>query len=223
LNVNNRGTMSRLLLGMLATLLASQAHAQRPDLSGIWVAAPGFHHGRGAFLSLELPFTEAGRAAWQGYDQADDDALRCAIDYGRITGSSVLPLEILQGEDVVHILYEYEHQVRRIHIEGRSEPPNQPPSYVGLSVGHWEGDTLVVEVTRLHAGSFFERGNGPYSNRATVTEIFRLADDGERLVVTRTIDDPLFYTEPFDWTTEYVPGGPILPYECEIREYLGND
>ncbi len=209
---------------MLAALaLAVPVFAQQADLSGIWVAAPGFHHGRGAFLSMELPFTEAGRAAWQDYEQVEDNALRCAIDYGRITGSSVLPLEILQGEDVVHILYEYEHQVRRVHIEGHSEAPNQPPSYVGLSTGRWEGDTLVVRVTRLHAGYFFERGNGPYSNQTTITERFRLADDGARLIVTRTIDDPLYFTEPFDWTTEYVPGGPILPYECEIREYLGNE
>ena len=80
-----------------------------------------------------------------------------------------------------------------------------------------------MQVTRLHGGFFFERGNGPYSNQATFVERFSLADDGERLIVTRTIDDPLYYSEAFDWTTEYVPGGPILPYECEIREYLGDE
>lgn len=206
-----------------AWVLATAAEAQQPDLSGIWVAAPGFHHGRGAFLALELPFTDAGRAAWQAYDQAQDNALRCSIDYGRITGSSVLPLEIVQQEHIVYLLYEYEHQVRRIYLEGLSDVPNQPPSYVGLSVGHWDQDTLVVRVERLHAGYFFERGYGPYSSQAKIIERFQLAPDARRLIVTRTIDDPLFFTEPFDWTTEYIPGESILPYECEIREYLESD
>ncbi len=190
------------------------------DLSGIWVAAPGRHHDRSAFLAMELPFTVAGRAAWQNYVQENDRAMACSIDFGRVTGSSVLPMELLQGGDVAHILYEYEHQVRRIFIEGRSEPLLQPLSRIGLSAGRWENDTLVVEVTRLKAGYFYERGFGPYSDGTAVTERFSISEDGQLLTVTRTINDPVFYTRPFDWTTEYEPAGPIFPYECELREYL---
>ena len=97
-----------------------------PDLSGIWVSARGGGHGRGAFLSMELPYTDAGRAVWQNYVQETDPAMACSIDYGRATGASVLPMEILQGEDVVHILYEYDHQVRRVFIDGVKPAPGTP-------------------------------------------------------------------------------------------------
>ena len=191
-----------------------------PDLSGIWATARGGGHGRGAFLSMELPFSDVGRAVWQDYVQETDPAMACSIDYGRATGASVLPMEILQGEDVVHILFEFDHQLRRVYIDGVNQPPGQPPSRMGLSVGRWEGDTLVVEVTRLMAGYFYERGFGPYSDDTQITERFSISEDGQLLTVTRTINDPTFFTRPFDWTTRYMPGEYIYPYECEVRDYL---
>ncbi len=191
-----------------------------PDISGIWVSAPGRHHGRSAFLSMELPFSDAGRAAWQDYVQDTDPAMGCSIDYGRVTGTSFFPMEILQGEDVVHILFEYDHQLRRVYIDGVNQPPGHPPSRMGLSVGRWEGDTLVVEVTSLMAGYFYERGFGPYSDDTQVTERFSISEDGQLLTVTRTINDPAFFTRPFDWTTRYMPGEYIYPYECEVRDFL---
>ncbi len=223
----HRGCAVIALIGLVACQIDQPVNrspeivvAQGPDFSGIWVAAPGRHHGRSAFLAMELPFTVAGRAVWQNYVQESDPAMACSIDFGRVTGSSVLPMEILQREDVTHILYEYEHQVRRIFIEGRSELLQQPPSRMGLSAGRWESDVLVVEVTRLKAGYFYERGFGPYSDGTAVTERFSISEDGQLLTVTRTINDPVFYTRPFDWTTEYEPAGPIFSYECELREYL---
>ena len=120
----------------------------------------------------------------------------------------------------MHILYEYDHQVRRVFIDGANQPPGHPPSRMGLSEGRWEGDTLVVEVTRLLSGYFFERGFGPYSEDTQVTERFSISEDGQLLTVTRTINDPVFFTRPFDWTTRYMPGEHIYPYECELRDYL---
>ncbi len=194
----------------------------RPDLSGIWGGAPGTDHGRSVLMAMEMPFTPEGRAAFEDYDQSQDPAVNCAIDYGRTTGSAVLPMELLQTENIVYVLYEYEHQIRRIFIRGRSEATQQPPSYMGSSVGWWEGDTLVVEVSNLHPGFIFSGGYGPYSEELLVTERFTLSDDGQRLTVARNLDDPKFYTEPIDWSTRYEPAGPIFPYECELREHLAS-
>ena len=78
----------------------------------------------------------------------------------------------------------------------------------------------MVEVTRLLSGYFFERGFGPYSDDTQVAERFSISEDGQLLTVTRTINDPVFFTRPFDWTTRYMPGEYIYPYECELRDYL---
>ena len=69
----------------------------------------------------------------------------------------------------------------------------------------------MVEVTSLMAGYFYERGFGPYSDDTQVTERFSISEDGQLLTVTRTINDPTFFTRPFDWTTEHVPGEYNLP------------
>ena len=77
-----------------------------------------------------------------------------------------------------------------------------------------------MEVIGLMSGYFYERGFGPYSDDTQITERFSINEVGPLLTVRRTINDPAFFTRPFDWTTEYRPGEHIYPYECELRDYL---
>jgi len=101
-------------------------------------------------------------------------------------------------------VFQWEHRVRYIWMDGRPLPPQGEPQpwWYGYSVGRWEGDTLVVDTNNLrgaeagpHDGWLDVRGS-PYSDQATFTERFRRPDFG-RLEIDVTVDDPKAYTKPF--------------------------
>jgi hypothetical protein len=114
------------------------------------------------------------------------------------------PRKIVQTPGLIVILYEANYGLRYIYTDGRQLPPQGEPQpwWYGYSVGHWEGDTLVVETNNLrgaetgpHDGWLDVRGS-PYSEEARFTERFRRPVFG-KLEIDVTVDDPKFYTKPF--------------------------
>lgn len=114
------------------------------------------------------------------------------------------PRKIVQTPGLIIILYEANYGLRYIYMDGRSLPPQGEPQpfWYGYSVGHWEGDTLVVETNNLrgaedgpHDGWLDVRGS-PYSEQARFVEKFRRPQFG-KLEIDVTLDDPKFYTKPF--------------------------
>ena len=104
------------------------------------------------------------------------------------------PIEILMTPGKVTIVIEAYTQVRHIYTDGRALPEDPNPSFNGTSVGHWEGDTLVVETVGL---AQVPRGiNFPYSDKVKIVERFKLAD-ANNLTVETTIIDPLALTKPY--------------------------
>ena len=114
------------------------------------------------------------------------------------------PRKIVQTPGLIIFLYEANYGLRYIYMDGRSLPPQGDPQpfWYGYSVGHWEGDTLVVETNNLrgaedgpHDGWLDVRGS-PYSEQAKFVEKFRRPQFG-KLEIDVTLEDPKFYAKPF--------------------------
>ncbi len=117
---------------------------------------------------------------------------------------------IVQTPGYVAIYIEMVHDVRVIPLDGRAHLPRDVRSWMGDSVGHWEGDTLVIDTTNFNGKASF-RGS---DENLHVIERFRRTDE-HTLLYQFTIDDPTAFTQP--WTGE-VPWlsapGPIYEYDC---------
>jgi len=89
----------------------------------------------------------------------------------------VLETQVLQQDDQIVILYSFDHQVRHIYLD-QAHPARVTPSWSGHSIGHFEGDTLVVDTVGIKVGPFsmIDRLGTPYSERLHLVERFRLID-----------------------------------------------
>ena len=126
------------------------------------------------------------------------------------------PVEFIQRPEQLTIIYETHNEVRRVFLDGRRiDPKDILPSRGGVSYGHFDGDSLVVETTGLA-----ESVDQPtaHSDQARIIERYTpLTRDGmKRLRLDITIHDPLFYTSPPTVTREYtqLQEGRMLDYAC---------
>jgi hypothetical protein len=127
------------------------------------------------------------------------------------------PIEIFQGTEFTVMKLEYFDMVRVIFTDGRSHlPPKGPHSKTGDSIGHWEGDTLVVDTTHLKEATITNNGLN-HSDNVHVIERFRLSADKRKLLATQEFEDP----EVLDnrgvrfITWEKVDGDHVHAYDCD--------
>ena len=104
--------------------------------------------------------------------------------------------KIIQTEDQLTILSEYMAQYRQIFLDGRPLPKDPFPSFKGYSVGHWEGDELVVETIGYKDGLWLDLKGDPLTSAGRTIERIRRPNYG-RLEVEVTVDDPKVYTRPW--------------------------
>jgi hypothetical protein len=206
-----------LVCGLLTVLSCVAAHAQnrgKLDLSGIWM------QDRGNWVVDRLPFTPAG-ATKHASKQTPNAVEACTQHYFGQIITGPLPVEILQSDKRVTLLYENDHEVRRIFMDGRHHPKDLDPTTMGHSIGWWEGKTLVIETVGLRAGWFRPEGV-PYTDHARVRERLTLDDSGNKIHVALTLEDPEYYSTPVDVTRELtrMPDGEILEDLCVVSDYL---
>ncbi len=157
-----------------------------------------------------------------GTDSAKDRPLseRCLMSFGSSSGPPMLPVlynnnyQIVQTPDSVMILVEMIHDARIVRMNAQHNPPSVR-KWLGDSVGHWEGDTLVVDTINFNPQVNF-RGS---SQNLHVIERFSRADNNT-LLYRATIDDPTTFSKP--WTIEYpfvATPGPIYEYACHEGNY----
>jgi len=120
------------------------------------------------------------------------------------------------GDDQIQLRYGEWEALRTVYMDGRGAPADQPPSRLGHSVGRWDGETLVVETSRVAAGITW--WDSQHSDQLRVVERFTRSDDGETLNLTATIEDPWSLREPVVtrkiW--RWAPNQKITPYDaCE--------
>ncbi len=145
---------------------------------------------------------------------------RCLMSFGSSSGPPMLPVlynnnyQIVQTADRVMILVEMVHDARVIRMNAEHDPENIR-KWLGDSVGHWEGDTLVVDTVHFNDAINF-RGS---SKNLHVIEKFTRTD-ASTILYRATLDDPTTWTKP--WTIEYpftATRGPVFEYACHEGNY----
>ena len=149
---------------------------------------------------------------------ADDPAAHCKPDGMPLMDANLLPIKIVQTDQLVLMLYEADTTFRQIFLDGRKPVHDPEPRYLGYSTGRWEGSTLAVETVGLNEHRLDALGH-PLTDKLRLTERFRRSDVGH-LAVDITVDDPGAYTKPFTYTIEYtlVPDEDLLEYFCTDNE-----
>lgn len=105
-----------------------------------------------------------------------------------------MPFQIVQSEKDVFVAYQFAGAVRDIYMDNPG--PSQVDSWMGWSVGNWEGDTLVVDVTGLADGTWLDRAGSHHSYQMHVVERYTMTGPNH-IDYEATIEDPLVLTEPF--------------------------
>ncbi len=233
------GAMALLLLAACGGSAAPPQQPERPDLSGFWMltrtvedevlksrldpeavvlqdtGAP--EYGPLDFGGLQLtPQAEAAAKAWK----IEDDmtvANTCRIPSIVYAMQGPFPIEIFQGTEMTVIRLEYFDMARVIFTDGREHlPPDAPKTKVGNSIGHWDGDTLVVETIHLKEATVTNNGLD-HSDQIRVTERFRLSPDGQQLLATQEFEDPVMLQNKgarfITWNR--VEGDHVRAYDCD--------
>jgi hypothetical protein len=145
---------------------------------------------------------------------------RCVLGFGSTAGPPMLSVlynnhkRIVQSEGTILIHVEMNHDARIIRMNAEHDPP-EIRKWLGDSVGHWEGDTLVVETTNFRDRPSFSQG----SRNMTVTERFRM-ESADKLIYNFTVEDPTVWTAPF--SGEYAwprSGNKVFEYACHEANY----
>ena len=111
------------------------------------------------------------------------------------------PFEFVQTPKYMLMLYEYDHTIRRIYTDGRPLPEDPDLSWMGYSVGHWEGDTtFVVDTVGLNDRTWIDRDGHPHSTELHVTERFRRTDK-DHMQIDFIMKDPKALVKP--WTATF--------------------
>jgi hypothetical protein len=209
----------------------------KPDLSGTWLPdnTPGVKGTNGEplpghFISVtwdiknndEVPFTPEAAAVFRqnlANNGKNDPGATCHPTGMPSVDTAPIPFKILQTPGLTAVLYEVDTVYRQIFTDGRTHAETTIPSWMGYSVGRWEGDTLVVETTGFNDKSWLDRIGHTHSDAMRVVERFRRRDFGH-MDVTITIDDPKTFTRPitFAQPTTLTPDGDLLEYFCTDNE-----
>ena len=129
---------------------------------------------------------------------------------------SVSRIQILHLPDVITIIYADDQQARNIYLN-EAHPNPLMRSWYGHSVGHFEGDTLVVDTFGFHnrVEAMVDFYGTPVSDGLHVVERFQMLNDGNRLHVDFTVDDPNVFKKPWSMTNDYDAAEGIIPeYRC---------
>lgn len=201
---------------------APKALDGKPDLSGIYQAGNGryFQDIAAGLRPEEFPIQPwaAALAKRREEDLRKDDPYSHCMPPGvpRINVSNH-PFKLLQMPGLVVILYETSNVFRQIFIDDRPLPKDPQPTWLGYSVGRWEGTTLVVETNGFNDRNWLDGDKGhPISGALQVTERFRRVDFGH-LEIQVTLDDPKAFTKA--WTIKQslnlLPDTELLENICE--------
>lgn len=144
-----------------------------------------------------IPYTPAARALKEenmaNWSERDPE-VKCYLPGVPRATYMPHPFQIVQSENDFFIAYQYAGAVRDIYLDNPG--PSQVDSWMGWSVGRWEGDTLVVDVTGLAEGTWLDRAGSHHSYELHVVERYTMIGPNH-IEYTATIEDPQVLTEPF--------------------------
>jgi hypothetical protein len=126
----------------------------------------------------------------------------------------ITPMQMIQTPKQVWMLWENDHQVRRVYLD-RPHTRNVKPSWFGESVGHYAGDSLVVDTIGISIRTNVDNYNTPHTDQLHVVERYHLVDGGKTLQVDVTVDDSGAFTRPWSAIQTYRrTNQPLLEDAC---------
>jgi hypothetical protein len=193
----------------------------KPDFSGVWGldAGPSLFWIAGDPKSgYAKPSVEKILAARDENLQFDDPIVHCLPEGPRFSHFVAFPKKIVQTPTLILVLGE-DLTFRQIFMDGRPLPTDPSPSFMGYSIGRWDGDTLVVESTGFKDRTWLDWAGHPHSEKLHLTERWRRLDFG-RLEIEETFTDPEYYNQPLTAkvTGTLVPDTDHLEYVCAENE-----
>jgi hypothetical protein len=210
----------------------------KPDLSGLWQAdSEGAGAGVAAIVTQDLPPGVVQPWALSVYQERllnlalDSPNARCLppglpamnsfqMYFARIVQTPAVIVITYQGETTDHF--------RTVFTDGRTLPEDPNPTWSGYSVGHWEGDTLVVNTSGFNDKGWLDFNGHPQTESLRVTERFRRRDLGH-LLLEMTLDDPKVFTRPVTvridkvLAVDYEPVESVCDNEKDARHLIGGN
>jgi hypothetical protein len=174
-----------------------------------------------AFLgsARSWPVTEKGRTAMANANALDTPQKDCIPIAA--PGLMFYPVAntITVASDRVVMTVDWMDSERVIYLDGRDHPTAPETSLHGHSVGHWEGDTLVVDTTNYMEHPWGLSTSLPGSTRKHLMERFRVAEDGKSLIYSGVMEDPEYLTSPVEWSGQwlYRPDMSHSNEECDLE------
>jgi len=186
-----------------------------PDLNGVWQRpyTPDIERASGG----KLPYTDWGRKQWESYRPENGDYTGACLPFGYVRSmNSPEPFHIMQTQTHVAFLWEQNNWYKVLPIDGRKSPTEGVPTWFGDSVGHWDGDTLVIETTNFNGLTRLDTVGHPHSDQLKLTERYTRTDLGH-IAYQLTIEDPKTYTKPIvnNRTFTSRPDWEVFEYSCE--------
>ena len=189
----------------------------KPDFSGVWQSPRMADVTKDTACCKgvpQLPFTAWGKQQWESYDAEKGDYAGSCLPFGLLRSvGGPHPIHIMQDDKYIAMLYEQNSWFHITPIDGRPHRADPDPSWFGDSVGHWEGDTLVIDTIAFNGKTKADTIGHPISDQLHTIERLTRTDLGH-IAYTITIDDSKAYTKPWDSVRTW-----ILRPEWEVEEY----
>ncbi len=206
----------------------------KPDLSGVWQvlnsaawdlqdhsAALGVPPRQSVVEGGPIPYQPAAAAKQRDnfeHRETDDPAeVTCYLPGVPRVTYMPFPFEIIQTPKLLVFSYEFAHARRNVFTDGTPHPSGFPDFWMGDSRGHWEGDTLVVDVTNLDERTWLDHAGNFHSDALHVVERYTPID-ASHIMYEATLEDPKVFTRPWKITMPLYrvieKNAKILEYEC---------
>jgi hypothetical protein len=187
-----------------------RAQNGKPDFSGVWYAQRPVDPGK----PEPLPWAEALLRERAANNAKDAPGAHC-LPRGITNAGALFPYRLVQTSTLLVMLFEDDNPShRQVFLDGRGHPKEMDPKWMGHSVGHWEGDTLVVDTVGFDDRSWLTAQGHPHTENMHVVERFHRPDLGH-LEIEFTIDDPGTYAKP--WIIKRVSD---LDTKDDVGEYV---
>ena len=229
-------TFSSVLLAQTRT--GSQKAVHTGDLTGVWYPSSVntfnfiWTDPQGQRLDI-LPLTSWGEEKFRANHPIGDEYTALTSNDPNFSClppglpniyTHAYPVEILQVAGRAIMFFEYGHFVRQIFTDGRDHPKDANPTWMGDSIGRWEGDTFVVDSTGFNDKTWLDVSGHPHSESLHMVERMRRVDH-DTLMIDITIDDSQAYMMPLKTQRKYIlkPGWNIMEFICEDNQVGFND
>jgi len=203
----------------VSTAPTPRAADGHPDLSGNWAPNAIRENVDMQSTGVEVPMLPWAAAVFkQRHDSLskDDPEARCLPPGVPRMSTTPYPWTIVQTPKLIVIVYEGgAHIWRKIFMDGRPHDASVQETWLGDSIGHREGDTLVVDTVGQNDKTWIDQAGIPHSNEMRVIERFRRIDIGH-MEIEHTVEDPKTFSRPWKFTTHpTLLQGELIEYICQ--------